>query len=74
MGRHSSKDLLLAKPSTNVLYSKMITYDVPKKKQFHEVCERCGKEFDFTGADIKDRLFKCPHCNHEMTFFSCNYM
>lgn len=55
------------------LYQDLQKYTVNKKAVFGDTCERCGKEFTFTGADVKDRAFVCPYCGYSMPFFRCNY-
>lgn len=51
---------------------KLLNYSTPKGK-YHDRCEVCGKEFDFTDKDVKDRVFICPYCKHDMIFFKGNY-
>ena len=48
-------------------------YKSKKVKTYHEVCQYCHKEFEFTNNDVKDRLIKCPYCNRDIIFFPYKY-
>ena len=54
--------------------SKMITYEVNPELKFIDECDRCGKEFIFTGKDVKDRTITCPYCGNTIAFFRTNYL
>jgi len=55
-----------------MLANALISYDPPKdsKKQYIDVCERCGKEFMFSAKDVKNRVITCPNCGYTMIFFT----
>lgn len=46
-----------------------ISYKPIKGQTFRDVCEYCGKEFEFKSSDVKDRVIKCPYCNKDIQFF-----
>lgn len=74
MGKRNDKSLSMSKPTTSQLVSKMITYEVNPELKFIDQCDRCGKEFTFTGKDVKNRTMTCPYCKNTMAFFRSNYM
>lgn len=54
-------------------YESLVSYTPLKGKIFHDVCDYCGKEFEFKSSDIKDRVVKCPYCGHDIQFFAYLY-
>ena len=56
----------------NDLYS----YEMNDKntKVYTNVCDYCGKSFEFQMKDVKDRILKCPNCNADLVFFAYEFL
>ena len=63
----------MSNKSTERLHNDLIKYDVNPKYHFSDVCEKCNKEFDFYGKNVKNRTITCPFCGWTMAFFISNY-
>lgn len=44
------------------------------KKVYTNICDYCGKPFEFQMKDVKDRILKCPNCNADLVFFAYEYL
>lgn len=51
----------------------LVSYKPVKGKTYKDICDYCGKEFEFKSSDIKDRVIKCPYCKKDIQFFMYLY-
>ena len=54
---------------------KLFSYKTNKKntRVYTQLCDKCWNEFQFTQADVKDRVVKCPNCGKDVVFFAFNH-
>lgn len=66
---------MIPKPPLSQVNAALFDYKTNSKdeREYHDVCEKCKKEFTFKMKDVKDRVIKCPYCNADMVFFSFKY-
>ena len=62
--------------STGTRDDNLFSYKTNSKntKTYINVCDYCGKEFEFKMKDVKDRILKCPNCNADLVFFAYEYL
>ena len=62
--------------STGTRDDSLFTYKMNSKntKVYTNICDYCGKPFEFQMKDVKDRILKCPNCNADLVFFAYEYL
>lgn len=66
-------NLMPVKKSIKRQDESLVSYQPLKDKIYHDVCDHCGREFEFHSSDIKDRVIKCPYCKKDIQFFMFLY-